>query len=216
MTPPVRREFLKTGGLALAAVGMGLTHKPSFTMSKQNIETAPADIPLPIGREELDQRVNRARSLMSKNNLDMILLTGGTSMKYFTGVTWRRSERTFAWLLPIDSEPIWVCPAFERDRAEERTEPNADIRIWQEDESPYELISDFLKKTKSSKRKLGVEETVRYFVTEGISKASNNVKIVSANRIVNGCRGIKTTKEIELLRYINKVTLEVIRFSSEK
>ena len=213
MTPPVRREFIKTGGLALAAVGMGLTHKPSFTMSKQNIETAPADIPLPIGREELDQRVERARILMSKNNLDMILLTGGTSMKYFTGVTWRRSERTFAWLLPIDGEPIWVCPAFERDRAEERTEPNADIRTWQEDESPYELISDFLKKTKSNKGKLGIEETVRYFVTEGISNAAKKVNIVSADRVINGCRGIKTTGEIELLRYINKVTLEVIRTS---
>ena len=81
MTPPVRREFLKTGGLALAAVGMGLTHKAAFTMSKQNIEAAPADTPPPIGREELDQRVDRARNLMSKNNLDMILLTGGTSMK---------------------------------------------------------------------------------------------------------------------------------------
>ena len=134
-------------------------------------------------------------------------------MKYFTGVSWRRSERTFAWLLPVEGEPIWVCPEFERDRAAERTGLNADIRTWQEDESPFKLISDFLKNNKSDKAKLGIEETVRYFVTEGISKAAKGVKIASANRVINGCRGIKTTKEIGLLRYINKVTLEVIRSS---
>ena len=213
MTPPERREFLKTSGLAFAAAAMGLTHKPAFTMSKQSIQSKPPDTPLPIGSEEFVKRQALARDFMLKNKLDMILLTGGTSMKYYTGVSWGRSERTFAWLLPVDSEPIWVCPAFERDRAEERTEPNSVIRTWQEDESPFRLITNILKQKKSSKGRLGIEETVRYFVTDGISKAAKGVKIVSANPVINGCRGIKTTKEIGLLRYINKVTLEVIRSS---
>ena len=213
MTPPERREFLKTSGLVLAAAAMGLTHKPAFTMSKQDVQSEPSDTPLPIGSEEFEKRQARARNFMLKNNLDMILLTGGTSMKYFTNLSWRRSERTFAWLLPVDGEPIWVCPAFERDRAEERTEHNSDIRTWQEDESPFKLITDFFKKNKSGNGTFGIEETVRYFVTEGISKAAKSVKIVSANPVINGCRGIKTAKEIALLRYINKVTLEVIRFS---
>ena len=213
MTPPERRDFLKTSGLALAATAMGLAHKPAFTMSKQYFQSTTATAPLPIGSEEFEKRQTRARNLMSKNNLDIILLTSGTSMKYFTGVSWSRSERTFAWLLPVDGEPIWVCPAFEKDRAEERTEPNSDIRTWQEDESPFKLIADFIKNNKSGKRNLGIEETVRYFVTEGISKAAKSIKVVSANPVINGCRGIKTAKEIGLLRYINKVTLEVIRSS---
>ena len=213
MTPPERRDFLKTSGLALAAAAMGLTHKPAFTMSKQNFQSTTAASPSPIGIEEFEKRKARARTLMLKNNLDMILLTGGTSMKYFTDVSWRRSERTFAWLLPVDGEPIWVCPAFEKDRAEERTEPNSDIRTWQEDESPFKLIGEFIKKNKSDKGSLGIEDTVRYFVMEGISKAAKSVKIISANPVINGCRSIKTAKEIELLRYINKVTLEVMRLS---
>lgn len=213
MTPPERREFLKTSGLALAAAAMGLTHKPAFTMSKGYFQSTIAAAPPPIGSEEFLKRQARARKLMAKNKLAVILLTGGTSMKYFTDLSWRRSERTFAWLLPVDGEPIWICPAFERDRAEERTEPNSEIRTWQEDESPFKLIADFLKENKSDKGNLGIEETVRYFVTEGVSKAAKSVKIVSANPVINGCRGIKTTKEIELLRYINKVTLEVIRLS---
>jgi len=213
MTPPERREFLKTSGLALAAAAIGLAHEPAFTMSKQYFQGTAAATPSPIGSAEFEKRQARARNFMLKNKLDMILLTGGTSMKYFTNVSWRRSERTFAWLLPLDGDPIWVCPAFEKERAEERTESNSDIRTWQEDESPFKLIADFIKKNKSDKGSLGIEDTVRYFVTEGISKAAKSVNIVSANPVVNGCRSIKTAKEIKLLRYINKVTLEVIRTS---
>ena len=213
MTPPERRDFLKSSGLAIAAAGMGLVHKPVFSASRSIAQSRMAAAPPPIGSDEYIARQTRARNLMSKNKIDLILLTGGTSMKYFTGVTWNRSERTFAWLLPVDGEPVWVCPAFERERAEERTEPNADIRTWQEDESPFELIADLLKEYRIDKGKIGIEETVRFFVSEGVSNTSKDIDILPANPVINGCRGRKTSREIELLRYINKVTLEVIKTS---
>src|SRR6266581_323274 len=73
----------------------------------------------PISNDEHRARVERARRLMAENKLDAIVLTGGTSLNYFSGVRWGGSERLFAIVLPAKGEPFTVCPAFEEDRARE-------------------------------------------------------------------------------------------------
>ena len=46
-------------------------------------------------------------------------------------------------VLPAKGEPVWVLPGFEEMRARELIRPGKDdIRVWQEDESPYRLIVD--------------------------------------------------------------------------
>ncbi|MEO5509598.1 MAG: aminopeptidase P family N-terminal domain-containing protein, partial [Longimicrobiales bacterium] len=47
----------------------------------------------PITAAERANRIERARSLMRANKLDALLLTGGTSTVYFTGINWWVSER---------------------------------------------------------------------------------------------------------------------------
>ena len=49
------------------------------------------------------------------------LVEGGTSMFYFTGVSWGQSERPFAVVIPARGEFAWVCPGFEEARAREAT-----------------------------------------------------------------------------------------------
>jgi len=213
MAPPLRRDFLKTGGLALAASGMGLFRKPAFAFSSPKSASPLSDAPLPINDNERMERRERAKILMSENNIDAILLTGGTSMEYFTGVKWWRSERTFACVISREGQTMWVSPAFERDRAEATIGSVAEIRTWEEEESPYKLLAGIFKDLKIKKGRIGLEETVRYFVYEGLRGTAKEVEIVSANRVVNGCRGIKTAHEIELLQYINKVTLSILRSS---
>ena len=61
-------------------------------------------------------------------------------MLYLTGVRWGKSERTFAVVLPAKGEPVWVLPGFEEMRARELIHVGDDIRVWQEDESPYQRI----------------------------------------------------------------------------
>ena len=40
---------------------------------------------------------------------------------------------------------MWVLPGFEEMRARELIRPGDEIRVWQEDESPYQQIVDGLK-----------------------------------------------------------------------
>ena len=60
-----------------------------------------------------------------------------------------------------------VCPAFEEDRAREQfaTSPftgTADVRTWEEHESPYERVAQGLKDRGVAAGRLGIEETVRH------------------------------------------------------
>src|SRR5581483_3174909 len=56
--------------------------------------------------------LERARTLMSDNALDAILLMGGSSLEYFTGIHWWGGERLFALVLPAKGKAFYVCPAF--------------------------------------------------------------------------------------------------------
>ena len=70
----------------------------------------------PITTAEREQRMERARQLMTENKIDAIVVTGGTSLVYFTTIHWWMSERLFAIILPAKGNPFYVCPAFEEDR----------------------------------------------------------------------------------------------------
>ncbi len=101
----------------------------------------------------------------------------GTSLRYFTGIRWWGGERTFALVLPAKGRAFYVCPAFEEGRAREQitNAPDGeqpDVRIWQEDESPYQRIAQGLKERGIASGKLGIEETVRFVFADGIAKAA--------------------------------------------
>jgi Xaa-Pro aminopeptidase len=176
---------------------------------------------------ERQQRMERARQLMAENRLDAILMIGGTSLVYFTGIHWWLSERLFAIVVPAKGKPFYVCPAFEEDRAREQIAngpegSNPEIRLWQEDESPYQRIAEGLKDRGIATGKVGVEETVRYVFSEGVSRASldlgvrsvartssyiPSVTLTSATPVTAGCRMIKSQHELQLMTLANQVTL---------
>jgi len=166
----------------------------------------------PIRVEERQARQEKARSLMEANGLDAILLMEGISLTYFTGIRWWGGERLFAMVLPAKGTAFYVCPGFEEGRAREQIAQapegtQADVRIWQEDENPYQRLAQGLKDRNAVSGKLGIEETVRFVFREGLEKAAPQAKLVSATPVTAGCRMIKSTAELDLMRLANQVTL---------
>ena len=78
------------------------------------------------GDEERDQRSERkarlekARRLMSEQKVDAMLLTGGTSLDYFTGMRWGLSERLTGVVIPKSGNAFIVTPKFEEERTLEQ------------------------------------------------------------------------------------------------
>jgi len=215
-----RRRFLEAGGMA----GMGAALCPSVaTALKAKAGAFPLPPSLerlqsrkseatPITREERQQRQERARKLMTENSLDAIVLMEGTSLQYFTGIRWWGGERMFAIVLPAKGAAFYVCPAFEEDRAREliANAPDgnrADVRTWQEDQSPYQLAAQGLKDQNLATGTVGIEENISFVFVDGISRAAPQTKIASATPVTAGCRMIKSSLEIALMRLANQVTL---------
>src|SRR4051794_12029039 len=158
----------------------------------------------PITAAEREGRVERARELMTANKLDAICLSGGTSLRYFTGIRWGTSERLFACVLPRRGEPFYVCPAFEEERAREQAGDKVRVLTWQEDEDPYALVGKGLG---ASAIRIGMEERTIYAYADGIAHANRGATVVSATPVTAGCRARKSPAELELLRLANNITL---------
>ena len=167
----------------------------------------------PITTEERRARLDRAQQLMRENKIDAILLAGGTSLTYFTGMRWGNSERLFAALIPANGKSICVLPSFEDARAHEQLNSgpleNAEVLTWHEDESPYQILAGGIRARGVATGVIGVEERTPFVFSDEVAKASPGIKIVSATPVTAGCRMIKSAHELELMTIANQATLKV-------
>jgi len=169
----------------------------------------------PITTEERRTRIEQARRLMAQHKIDAVILSGGTSLVYFTNIRWGGGERLFACAIPVRGEPFFVCPSFEEERAREQIAlgpfggGRADVRTWNEDESPYALVANGLKERGAATGTIGIEETMKFVWSDSIRAASPQMTVVSATPITAGCRMIKDAHELELMRIASAATLKV-------
>ena len=165
----------------------------------------------PITDDERRARIAKAQRLMTEQGIGAILLEPGTSMRYFTGVGWSLSERTFALVLPARGDPGWVCPAFEEARARELIRVGHDVRIWQEDESPFARIGGLLRDRGVATGRLGLEEQVRFLVVDGLRRDAASAQLVSATPVTAGCRMFKSAAELALMQRASDITLAAFK-----
>ena len=207
-----RREFIRTtaaGSLLPVALSQAFSRLPDEKNPKVK---ELRDRIKPVTEGERLQRQENARKLMAGQGIDALILEGGTSMSYFSGVSWGRSERLFAMVLPKKGEAQFVAPKFEEARAREQV-GTATLLTWEEDESPYALIKDILAGAGATTGTLGIEETTRHFVTENISRAMSGATLASGTPVTAGCRSVKSEHEIELMQIANDITATVYKDS---
>jgi Xaa-Pro dipeptidase len=169
----------------------------------------------PFSNREREVRLENARKLMAAEKIDAIVLSGGASPLYFANVQFGGGERLWALVIPMKARPFVVCPAFEEDRAHELLAGtpfagDADVRIWEEDESPYKTLIEGLKQRGVMRGRLGIEETIEFVFADGIARAGAPAfQVVSATPVTAGCRMIKDAHEIECLRLAGQATVRV-------
>src|SRR5262245_27793911 len=211
-----RRNFLLfSTGVAGAAMfdAAGAENNPG---GARRLSPLPGKVPpitsiTPITDEDRLARIENARRLMAANNIDAIDLESGSSLFYYTGVRWGQSERMFALVIPARGELAWVCPKFEEMRARELIRFGADVRTWEEDESPYKLDAQVSKDRGGSTGRVGMEERVRFFLFDGIRNEARNLEYVSADPVTAGCRMLKSPTEIALMQRANDITIAAFK-----
>jgi Xaa-Pro dipeptidase len=201
-----RRSFIKTGSLSLAALGLrSASPAAPATAGSQELKNLVSGVE-PLTPEDFALRREKARRLLAEKGLDAVFIGGGTNLLYFTKVGWWTSERVFGVVLSRKRDPVWVCPAFEVKRAEELVPAGQEIRTWEEHENPYELVGGVLKDIGAAAGKLGTAPDLRAFEIHGLRRSLAAVEVVDGAAITEGCRGVKTAKEIAYMDLANRIT----------
>jgi Xaa-Pro dipeptidase len=169
----------------------------------------PPGRPAPIDTAERRARLAKARDLTRALGAQALLIGAGASLRYFAGVAWGATERLVAMLLPIDGDPIMICPAFELGSLEASLGLEAEIRLWQEDEPPGALVAEVLKTLGVTI--LAFDPALSFQAFDDVRRAGPNLTVLNAAPIVDDCRGIKSPAELALLQYAKSLTLEVHR-----
>jgi Xaa-Pro dipeptidase len=144
---------------------------------------------------------------MAEHGIAAIVLEPGSAMVYFSGINWRRSERMTALIIPREGDIAVVTPYFEEPSVRESMTFGEDVRAWHEHENPFAALARFLKDRGLVGGRIGLEETVRYFVADGLRRAVPSFELVSALPVTMGCRMYKSPNEIALMKKASEVTL---------
>lgn len=203
-----RRQFLATAGLASLGLVAGI---PAWAADSAAGLKSMATNAKPITTEERLGRIAKAQALMRSLNIGALLVEAGSSLLYFTGIDWWRSERLTAAIIPAEGDVLIVTPAFEEPSIRESLAVPGEVRVWQEDESPIALVSDFLRRKKLDKGAIGIEETVRFFAVDGLRQALPDAAIVSGAPVVRGCRLIKSPAELALMQIAADIQIAAFR-----
>ena len=162
--------------------------------------------PPPITLQERRQRLARLEAAMEAQGLAAVLIDATTSLRYFTGLVWRRSERMIAALVRPGKPLTYICPAFELDKVGGSIGVPGEFLTWEEHESPYALVADAV-----PTGILAVDEQAPVFAWLGLAEVFGVDRLRGADRLITPLRARKSEAEIALMTRAKALTLAAQR-----
>tara|TARA_B100000927_G_scaffold221811_1_gene181734 strand:- start:1541 stop:2674 length:1134 start_codon:yes stop_codon:yes gene_type:complete len=167
--------------------------------------------------DQFEERTLKAQKLMQHHELDALLLTTETNVRYFTGFLtrfWESPTRPWYLIIPSKGKPIAVIPAIgEALMSKTWIE---DIRTWPSPnlkDDGISLLSDTLEEIAKNKKigiPSGIETYVRMPQTD-LKKLSQNVTLTTDFDIVKKLRMTKTNEEIDKIKNACRIAADAFR-----
>jgi Xaa-Pro aminopeptidase len=142
-----------------------------------------------------EDRIARARSRMEELGVDVLLLSVGADLPYFTGYTAMPLERLTMLVLPRQGDATLVVPALEAPRVEERPEAFT-VQPWGETEDPVSIVARLA--GRPGRAAIG-DRTWATFVL-GLQEALPEAGFVAASTVTGPLRAQKDAAEVDALR----------------
>jgi Xaa-Pro aminopeptidase len=164
------------------------------------------DVP-PIGVEERLRRIARAQAIMREKGIDALYLDVSSSMVYFAGLNFRRTERMHSAVLPAKGDIVYISPAFEVEKLKTMTSFGDKIAVWQEDDDPTAVVTETVRSLGYPNGVIAVDEATPFFTFDGLRRAGNSFTFVNAVDVTAACRMIKSEHEVALMQTAKNITL---------
>ena len=141
------------------------------------------------------QRMERARSLMSEQQVDVLLLSVGADLPYFCGYEAMPMERLTMLVVPQDGEARLIIPRLEAPRVVERPDV-FEVVAWDETDDPIDLASSLIGAVSTAA--IG-DHTWAGFLVD-LMKVLPSVEFRRASEVTSPLRSVKDAAEVESLR----------------
>lgn len=165
--------------------------------------------PPPIGAAERARRLSALQQQLRARGIGAVVIESGPALDYFTGVQWHRSERPTMAVIPRDKPPLVITPFFEGPSVAETLGVPAEIRTWQEDESPYAPVAAYLGSRTSAP--IAFEETTRAFIVDGVRKLLPAAPLADGAALIRPIRMRKSAAELALMQYASDITVAALK-----
>jgi Xaa-Pro dipeptidase len=203
-----RRELMATATAVCAAGALGAQAALGAVAGLRPLTTGAQ----PITPQERKARIDKIQGLMQQQKIGAFLVEAGSTLEYFTGVRWPTSERTTAAVIPAAGRVVIVTPFFEEPSIRESLAVDGDVRHWQEDESPFDLLAAVYRERGAARGPLAVDPNTRFFVFDKVARAVGSAQsTVPGEGLARVCRMRKSPAELALMQVANDVTIAAIR-----
>jgi Xaa-Pro dipeptidase len=207
-----RREFFTVAGAVAAARSTrnaegGTRNRRTgvlFRVPRSEFRVIPAQEPS-LSPDVFARRLDRARAELKARGLQCLIATPGTNYEYLTGYNPGRSERLIAAVVPLDGAPAVVCPSFEVERIK-RHSVVTDARGWEEQDDPYALVRDTVRRLAPRAATVALESSTGYQTALRLAAALPGWKFVDAAPVTERLRIVKAPEEVALIRRAIEIT----------
>ncbi len=143
----------------------------------------------------LVDRVRRVREAMAERSIDVLLLSVGADLPYFTGYEAMPLERLTMFVLPRDGDATLVIPRLEAPRVTERPELFS-LLSWDETEDPIGIVAGLMGSATSAA--IGDRTWARFVVD--LVNARPRTRFAKASLVTTPLRAKKDAAEVDALR----------------
>ena len=157
----------------------------------------------------LEERQKRLKELMGSIGSDGLILFPGVDLFYATGLMAHASERLTCVILQKDSDPIFICPSFEKSRIKKGVQFGT-IQTWEEDEDPFKLLGKTAVDLDLENKQISLDNKLWFDWFLRIQKNLPKAKFVNATNVVQAARIIKAEGEIKLMQEATKIASDAI------
>lgn len=149
------------------------------------------------------RRVRRLQQLMGEGGVDVVLLTAGSDLPYFSGYTAMPLERITAFLVPLSGRPTMFVPRLEAARVRPG---DFEVAAWDETDDPIGMIVSGIPNSSA----VAVGETMWSAFLLEFQDRLDRVDWSVATSLTRELRMRKEPEEIDRLRRAAEATDRVI------
>jgi Xaa-Pro dipeptidase len=154
-----------------------------------------------LGPEAYARRIDRLQQELKTQKLDLFVAEPSTNFQYLAGYNPGRSERLILLMVPVAGAPVVICPSFEVERLK-RNSAIADVRGWEEQDDPWDLVTTAGRAMKPPRRNgtVAIEPSTSFESSLHLHDKLGGWKLVNGAAVTQRLRIVKAPEEVALIR----------------